>query len=188
MVSFEGLINFTVNKNGTNMRSTSLFKTLFFKRNQFQKYMSFHTIISEFRTKLTSPQSQAKITHTDIDQFYNKLNKLNFIFFKKYYRKYINNLNRLKPDPEDQNPDWSLLQIALAENEWKPTKPFAIFMHYLKYDNALTSKPFVAYLKKQNRKKLNEPVKVVKEDPKPKAEKEWTRVPIPRNRPTSKND
>lgn len=145
--------------------------------------MSFHTIISEFRTKLANPESQAKISPTDIDQFYNKLSKLNFLFFKKYYRKYIANLNRLKPDPDDNNPDWTLLQLAMAESEYKPTKPFAIFIHRLKYDYALTSKPFVAYQKKQNLKKLNVPVNVVKEETKPKAEKEWVRVPMPRNRP-----
>jgi hypothetical protein len=147
--------------------------------------MSFHTIISEFRTKLASPETQSKITSTDIDQFYNKLNGLKFLFFKKYYKKYIDNLNRLKPDPEDQNPDWTFLQIALAENEWKPTKPFAIFIHRLKYDYALTSKFFIAYEKKKNRKKLNAPVKAIKEETKPKAEKEWIRVPIPRSRPKS---
>ncbi len=106
--------------------------------------MSFHTIISEFRTKLASPETQAKITITDLDQFYNKLNNLNFLFFKKYYRKYIDNLNRLKPDPEDKNPDWTLLQVAIAENAYKPTKPLDIFIHRLKYDYPLTSKPFVA--------------------------------------------
>lgn len=145
--------------------------------------MSFHTIISDFRTKLASPESQAKINPTDIDQFYNKLNELNFLFFKKYYRKYIANLNRLKPDPDDKNPDWTLLQIAVAESDYKPTLPWDIFIHRLKYDYAPTSKPFVAYQKKQNRKKLNAPVKPVKEEAKPKAEKEWIRVPMPRNRP-----
>ena len=149
--------------------------------------MSFHSIISKFRAKLASPETQAQITPTDVDQFYNQLNALNFLFFKKYYKKYIDNLNRLRPDPEDKNPDWTLLQVALAENSYKPTKPFDIFLHRLKYDYALTSKPFVAYQKKQNRKKLNAPVKVVKEETKPKAEKEWIRVPIPRHRPRPEN-
>lgn len=145
--------------------------------------MSFHTIISEFRTKLASPETQSKITSTDIDQFYNKLNGFKFLFFKKYYKKYIDNLNRLKPDPEDQNPDWTLLQVAIAESEYKPTRPFDILIHRIKYDYALTSKFFIAYQKKQNLKKLNAPVKAVKEEPKP--EKEWIRVPIPRSRPKS---
>ncbi|MBO3097391.1 hypothetical protein [Gelidibacter pelagius] len=150
--------------------------------------MSFHTIISEFRTKLASPETQAKITPTDIDQFYKKLNSLKFLFFKKYYKKYIDNLNRLKPDPEAKNPDWTLIQVAIAESEYKPTKPFAIFLHQLKYGYALTSKPFVAYQKKQNLKKLNAPVKVVKEETKPKAEKEWIRVPIPQSRQKLKDN
>lgn len=147
--------------------------------------MSFHTIISEFRTKLASPETQSKITPTDIDQFYNKLNGLKFLFFKKYYKKYIDNLNRMKPGPEDKNPDWTLLQVAIAESEYKPTRPFDILIHRIKYDYALTSKFFIAYQKKQNLKKLNAPVKAIKEETKPKAEKEWIRVPIPRSRPKS---
>src|SRR5690606_25337763 len=123
--------------------------------------MSFHTLISEFRTKLASPESQAKITQSDIDQFYDELKKLNFLFFKKYYRKFIANLNRLKPNPEDKNPDWTLLQVALAENKWKPTQPFPILIHRIKYEYALTSRFFIAHEKKQNLKKLNTPVKVV---------------------------
>lgn len=150
--------------------------------------MSFHTIISEFRTKLASPETQAKITPNDLDQFYNKLNKLNFLFFKTYYKKYIDNLNRLRPNPKDKNPDWTLLKVAIAENTYKPTKPFAIFLHHLKYEYALTSRPFVANQKKKNLKKLNAPVKVVKEEVKPKAEKEWIRVPMPRNRPRPNNN
>lgn len=149
-------------------------------QNKFQKPMRFHTLISEFRTKLANLESQAKITPTDIDQFYNKLNTLNFLFFKKYYRKYIANLNQLRPDPTDEKPDWTLLQIAMAENNYKPTKPLAIFIHRLKFDYALTSKPFVAYQKKQNRNKLNAPAKLEKEALQPKDEKEWIRVPIPR--------
>ena len=145
--------------------------------------MSFHTIISEFRTKLASPETQSKITPTDIDQFYNKLNGLKFLFFKKYYKKYIDNLNRMKPDPEDLNPDWALLQVAIAESEYKPTKSLDILIHRIKYDYALTSKFFIAYQKKQNVKKLNAPVRAIKEETKPKAEKEWIRVPIPRHRP-----
>ncbi len=149
--------------------------------------MKFHTLISEFRTKLATPQSQAKITQSDIDQFYTKLNNFSFLFFKKYRRKYIENLNRLKPDPEDKNPDWTLLKTALAESEWKPTKLFSIFIYHIKFDYALTSKPYLAYQKRRNRKKLNAPVKAIKEETKPKAEKEWIRVPIARHRPIPKN-
>jgi len=150
----------------------------------YDRHMKFDKLISEFRIKLANPEYQKKSTASDIDQLYNELNSFNshFVFFKKYYQKYINNLNRLKPDPEDKNPDWTLLQIAVAKNKWKPTTPFSIFVHHIKYDYVLTSKPFIAYQKKQNRKKLNKPVKVVKETEKPKSEKEWIRVPISRNK------
>lgn len=150
--------------------------------------MRFHTIISEFRDKLENPQGHDKITQADIDAFYKKLNNFNirFVLFSKYYRKYIDNLNRLKPQPDDKKPDLTLLRVALAENEWKPTTPFSIFVHHLKYDNKLTSKPFIAYQKRQNKKKLNAPAVKVKEVEKPKKSEKWTRVPIPRHHPPRK--
>ena len=152
--------------------------------------MRFHSIISEFRDKLGSTQYQEKITSADIEAFYNKLNYFNFrfILFPKYYRKYIDNLNRLKPEQEDKNPDLTLLRVALAENEWKPTTPFAIFIHHLKYDNKVTSKPFIAYQKRQNRKKLNAPATKVKEVEKQKKSEKWTRVPIPRHHPQKQDN
>lgn len=121
----------------------------------------------------------------DIDSFYNKLNNFNsrFVLFGKYYRKYIANLNRLKPETEDGNPDLSILRVALTENKWKPTTPFSILMHHIKYENKITSKPFIARQKKQNRKKLNAPVAKAIKDEKPKSSKEWIRVPMPRNEP-----
>lgn len=143
--------------------------------------MNFHKTITEFRNKLGSKN----ITKAHIEEFYNKINTFNLSFslFPKYYRKYIANLNHLKPDLEDDHPDLTLLKVALAENEWKPTKPFEIFVHRIKYDYALTSKFFIARQKKQNRKKLNTPAAKVTESEKPKATKEWIRVPIPRHHP-----
>lgn len=151
--------------------------------------MNFHTIISEFRNKLTNPQNQAKITTTDIDEFYSKINNLNLSFslFPKYYRKYIANLNRLKPEAGDENPDLTLLKVALTENEWKPTKPFAIFVHHIKYDYKLTSKFFISRQKKQNLKKLNTPEVKINTCDNSKSCKEWTRVPIGRIPPTKKH-
>lgn len=155
----------------------------------YEKHMKFHKIIEEFRNKLEKSQNQEKIKKTDIDAFYNKLNNfdLNFTFFRKYYRKYIANLNRLKPQPEEKNPDLTLLRVALTENKWKPTTPFSILIHHIKYDNKITSKPFVAYQKKQNRKKLNAPVVKAIQNDKPKSSKEWTRVPILQNHPKKPN-
>lgn len=152
--------------------------------------MKFHTIISKFRNKLTIQPNQGEITLGDVEKFYNTLNKLNFRFvlFSKYYRKYIDNLKRLKPDPEDNNPDLSLLRVALAENKWKPTTPLAIFIHTVKYDNKITSKPFIAYQKKQNRKKLNAPLAKVKESENPKSSGKWTRVPISQHYPKNESN
>ena len=150
--------------------------------------MKFHTIITEFRNKLTSTQHQPKITTADIEAFYNKINNFNlrFSLFPKYYRKYIANLNRLKPEAGDENPDLTLLKVALTENEWKPTKPFDIFVHRIKYDYKLTSKFFISRQKKQNLKKLNTPEAKVMQNEKPKSSKEWKRVPIGRIPPTKK--
>ena len=150
--------------------------------------MRFHTIISEFRDKLDNSQGRDQITRADIDAFYEKLNNfdLRFVLFSEYYRKYIDNLNRLKPQPEDKNPDLNLLRVAIAENKWKPITPFSIFLHHLKYDNKITSKPFIAYQKKQNRKKLNAPAAKIKEVEKPKKSEKWTRVPIPLHHPPRK--
>lgn len=145
--------------------------------------MRFNTIISEFRDKLGSSEEQNKMTSADIEAFYNKLNNFDFRFklFPKYYRKYIANLKRLKPQSEDSNPDLTLLRVALAENKWKPTTPFAICIHHIKYDNKITSKFFIAYQKKQNRKKLNTPVAKVKDVEKPTESEQWTQVPMPRH-------
>ena len=140
--------------------------------------MKFHTIISDFREKLESSQDDNKPNMVGIEEFYNKLNTLNFLFFSKYYRKYIANLNRLKPQSDEINPDLTLLRVALAENEWKPTTPFSVFKHHLKYDNKITSRFFIAYQKKQNKKRLNALPSKVKTIKNLKSSENWTRVPI----------
>ncbi|MGC1631895.1 MAG: hypothetical protein WA749_07255 [Gelidibacter sp.] len=152
--------------------------------------MRFHSIISEFRDKFGKTQDQENITPAEIAAFYNELNNfdLRFVLFPKYYRKYIDNLYRLKPEQEDKNPDLTLLQMALAENEWKPTTPFAIFIHQLKYVNKITSKPFISYQKRQNRKKLNTPAAKVKEFERHKKSEKWTQVPIPRHHPQKQDN
>lgn len=149
----------------------------------YEKHLKFHKIISEFREILTSSKNQEQIKKTDIDAFYQKLNNydFNFIFFRKYYLKYIANLNRLKPQPEEKNPDLTLFRSALKENKWKPTTPFSILIHHIKYENRFTSKAFVAFQKKQNRKKLNAPIVKAKQNGKLNSSKEWIRISIPQN-------
>ena len=143
-------------------------------------YMKFHSIISDFRDKLKNQPDDQKITKAEIEAFYDQLDNFDFrwVLFSKYYRKYVANLNRLRPESKDEDPDLTLLRVALAENEWKPTTPFAIFIHHLKYDNKITSKPFIAFQKKQNKKKLNTPVERSKTVEKLEKSGTWTRVPI----------
>lgn len=149
--------------------------------------MGFHQIITKFRKKLADAEGVRAITQAEITDFYNQINALNltFVLFPKYYKKYIKNLNSLRPDSYDSHPDLSLLKVALRENEWKPTKPADIFIHYLKYENVLSSKFFISREKKQNKKKLNSPKAKTEVKEKPKAEKEWIRVPIPRHHNSS---
>lgn len=150
----------------------------------YERHLKFHTLISEFNTKLATPKNRAKPTSLEIDQFYQNLKSFerSYTLFPKYYRKYIDHLKRLKPDADDDNPDWTLLQIALAENKWKPTLPFPILIHHIKYNYKITSILFLAYQKRQNRKKLNAPIKPVEKEPKTNVSKEWIKVPLPRNR------
>ncbi|WP_157491852.1 hypothetical protein [Gelidibacter mesophilus] len=147
--------------------------------------MRFHTSISEFRTRLSSSESQAKITKSDLDQFYIQLKTFDsrFKLFPKYYHNYIENLNRLRPDLDDTHPDWTFLKIALADKKSKPTKTLPIFVYHIKYVYKITSPLFIAHQKKQNLKKLNAPAKLEAKNNKPKSSKEWIRVPMPRNQP-----
>lgn len=149
----------------------------------YEKQMKFHSIITEFRNKL-SRLEEISLTVADIDEFYNKLNNFDFSFVlnAEYYRKYIDNLNRFKPNTEDKNPDLTFLLIALAEDKWKPTKPFPVFSYHLRYKNKLTSKFFISRQKKQNLKKLNTPDVLEKEKSKFDSSKKWTRVPVSRNK------
>lgn len=145
----------------------------------YEKQFRFHDTITEFRNKL-SRLEEVSLTVTDIDKFYKDLNNFDFsfVFFSEYYRKYIENLNRFRPQTEDKNPDLTFLLIAIAEDEWKPTKPLPIFFHRIRYKYKLTSKFFISRQKEQNRKKLNAPEVVNKEKSKFDSSKKWTRVPV----------
>ena len=116
----------------------------------------FHTTIIEFREKLSKRQER-KLSVADIDDFFQKINNFNFsfMFFAEYYRKYIENLNRFKPDTEEQNPDITFLLIAIAEDKWKPTQPFHVLKHLIQYKYPLTSLLFISRQKKLNRKKID---------------------------------
>ena len=143
-----------------------------------EKPIRFHKLISQFRDKL-SQSLESKITEVEIEIFYNKLNGFDFrrSLFSNYYQNYIANLNRLRPEA-DNEVDRALLLVALKENRWKPTKPFDIFLYHIKYTYKLTSKPFLAFQKRKQRKKLNSPEMSLKIQTKQQSSKEWTRVPL----------
>ena len=145
----------------------------------YERQLRFHNTITEFRNKL-SRLEEVSLTEVDIDTFYNKLNNFDFsfIFFSEYYQKYIANLNRFKPQAKDENIDLTFLMIALAEDKWKPTKPFPIFFYHLRYKYKLTSRFFLSHQKKKNRKKLNPPELIDKQKSKFKSSQNWTRVPL----------
>lgn len=140
--------------------------------------MKFHKTISEFRDKL-SRLKEGNVTVADIDKFYHDINSFDFRFalFAEYYQKYIENLNRFKPNTEDENPDVTFLLIAIAEDPWKPTEPLDVFMYHIRYKYKLTSKFFISRQKKQNRKKLDASEKAAKQKSKFDSSKKWTRVP-----------
>ena len=140
--------------------------------------MKFHDTITEFRNKLANLED-VNLTTDDVDKFYDELNSFDFHYslFRKYYQNYIENINRFKPEVEN-NFDITFLKIAIAEDKWKPTKPLDIFKYHIRYKYKLTSKLFISRQKKENLKKLNTPDVLTKEESKFDSSKEWTRIPI----------
>ena len=145
----------------------------------YERQMRFHESITDFRDKL-SRLDEVSLTVAEIEDFYTKLNSFDFrfVFFEEYYRKYIANLNRFKPQTEDTNPDLTFLMIALAEDKWKPTKTIPVFFHHLRYKNSVTSKFFTSHQKKQNLKKLNPVGEAATQKSKFDSSKKWTKIPI----------
>lgn len=145
----------------------------------YERQRRFHDLIIDFRSRFANPGRANKV-QADIEELYEKLNNFDFSFvlFENYYRQYIENLNRLRPNLEGNELDLNFIRIALAENKWKPTKPLSVFRHSLKYDYKLTAKPFVSYQKNQHQKKLNSPGVVLEKRANLKSSQKWTRVPI----------
>lgn len=149
----------------------------------YEKQRRFHDLLIEFRGRFANP-GRANRVQADIDEFYERLNNFDFkyVLFEDYYRKHMDNLNRLKPNLEGSELDLKFIRIALEENKWKPTKPFPVLRHHLKYKYKLTAKSFISFQKKQHSKKLNSPEAISKHRAKPKSSQNWTRVPIRQNR------
>lgn len=149
----------------------------------YEKQRQFHDLIADFRNRFANP-GRANMVKSDIKEFYNKLDTFDFRFmlFKDYYHKQIENLNRFRPDLIENDFDLNFLRIALEENKWKPTTPFDVFIHHLKYEYKLSAKPFISQEKKKNLKRLNNlQVKTNIKD-KPKSSQNWTRIPIGKNK------
>lgn len=142
-----------------------------------EKQRKFHNLIVEFRHRFSNPQRASRALD-DIKEFYEKLDNFdfNYVFFKDYYREYIENLNRFRP--QDNNPDLTFIRIALTENKWKPTEPLPIFVHHLKYKNRLTSGFFISREKKLNLKKIKDTKVITEASSKSESDKKWTRIPI----------
>lgn len=154
----------------------------------YEKQHRFHQIIEDLRRRLSDPEEHAKVTFEDIEAFYQKIKAFDFSFvlFSGYYKKYIANLNRMRPDSDNLAIDRNLLKVAISENVYKPTTPKAILKHRIKYDYPLTSGFFIKRQKKKNLKTLNAPASKAKITNPAKPTKEWTRVPIPRHHHSKK--
>lgn len=98
---------------------------------------------------------KVSLSESDLDEFYNKLNDFDFrfVFFKKYYKQYIRNLNRFNPKAENKNFDLAVLQKAIQSDKLRPTKPLPILLFHLKYKYNLTSKPCMWF--KDRKRKMN---------------------------------
>ncbi len=144
----------------------------------YKKQYSFHHLIVRLRQVLEKENEVL----AEVDLLYNELENLNFhrILFPVYYRKYIEHLQRLRPEGEDLPLELALLKIAIAQDSLKPTKPFPVFLYHLMYRNRLTSRPYISYQKKQNRKRLDNLGTSGSKNSPGGPRKEWTRVPLPK--------
>ena len=113
-----------------------------------------HPILSDFAFMEVSDVSTHKVTldEKDIELFYNKLNNFDygFMFFKKYYKNYTNNLNRFDPKAENKNFHLVIIQKILS-NDIKPIKPSEVWLYHLKYELKLSSTCYSLYNKFKNR-------------------------------------
>lgn len=97
--------------------------------------------ISKNMTVIDLSTQKISLTESDIDDFYNKLNNFNyeFIFFKKYYKEFIRNLNRFNPKAHNADFDLAILKDLLIEKKSRPLRPIPILIFHLKYKYKLSS-------------------------------------------------
>jgi hypothetical protein len=112
--------------------------------------------VAQFMTVLNVSPHKTSLTEAEIDEFYNQLNNFDyrFIFFKDYYRRHTNNLNRFNPKAENKNFDLAIIQIVLKEDPLHPLKPIPVFIYHLKYKYKITSSIYLWERKRKRQKKL----------------------------------
>jgi hypothetical protein len=107
--------------------------------------------ISKTITIVNLSTQKISLTESDIDIFYNKLNNFNyeFIIFKKYYKEFIQNLNRFNPKAQNTNFDLSIIKEILTNEDTRPLRPIPILIYHLKYRYKLTSWVFDKKIRKK---------------------------------------
>lgn len=103
---------------------------------------------AKYVTVVNTATHNPDIKESDIDQFYNKINDLDlsFVFFKKHYKSYTDNLNRLNPKSTKGNLDLIVLQKVLQDDPLHPLKPFDVLIYHLKWKFKLTSPVYIRYI------------------------------------------
>lgn len=109
---------------------------------------------AKYITVLDMSIHKPNVSESEIDLFYNKLNEIDFsfVFFKKYYKEFSNNINRLKPAGSKGNLDLIVLQRILQDDPLHPLKPFDVFGYHLKWKFKLTSPIYIWYKNGKRRK------------------------------------
>jgi len=97
---------------------------------------------------------KVSVSEADIDKFYNQLNNFDyrFILFKKYYRKFTNNLNRFNPKATNKDFHLVMVQNIIKGDPLHPLEPFDILVFHLKWEYKMTSKIYVWFLDRRRKK------------------------------------
>ncbi|MBS1652350.1 MAG: hypothetical protein JSU07_10100 [Bacteroidetes bacterium] len=90
---------------------------------------------AQYVTVVDTSTHKPDIKEADIDQFYNKINDLDytFVFFKKHYKAHTADLNRLNPKSSKGNLDLIVLQKILQDDALHPLKPLDVAIYHVKY-------------------------------------------------------
>lgn len=102
---------------------------------------------AKFINVLDMSTHKPNVNELEIDLFYNKLNDIDFslVFFKKHYKQFSSNINRLKPTSSKGDLDLIVLQKILQDDPHHPLKPFDVLAYHLKWKFKLTSPIYIRY-------------------------------------------